>query len=99
MTCLSSVSRIVDSDNLYNVEVHVKGGLRSGKLEVNGRQSEVFSIDDMQRKAVVYYHDGRDATEDKLILRITDGERNIRGKFKVQILQVRYRGPKCALAN
>jgi hypothetical protein len=79
--------RIVDSDNMYNVEVHVKGGLRSGKLEVNGRQSEVFSIDDMQRKAVIYYHDGRDATEDKLVLRITDGERNIRGKFKIQILQ------------
>ncbi|KAK2151592.1 hypothetical protein LSH36_358g02016 [Paralvinella palmiformis] len=78
---------VIDPDHSYNVEIHVKGGLRCGRLEVSGKESDVFSINDIQQKKVVYYHDGRDSTEDKLILRITDGERNVRTKFKIQVLQ------------
>ncbi|ELU06436.1 hypothetical protein CAPTEDRAFT_228288 [Capitella teleta] len=77
---------VVDADNRERVEIHLKGGPRHGRLEVDGLPVIVFTPRDIRRGNVVYIHDGGDTTEDKLILRITDGDFTVRTKFSIRVL-------------
>ena len=79
---------VVDSDSLENVRVYVKGGLRHGRLEVNGASAVMFSPEDVDAGTVVYHHDGTDTAADKIILRISDEINQIRAKFPIVILPV-----------
>ena len=79
---------VVDSDSLENVRMYVKGGLRHGRLEVNGAPAVMFSPKDIEDGTVVYYHDDTDTTEDKIILRISDEVNEIRAKFPIVILPI-----------
>ena len=77
---------IVDSDGLDNVRMYVKGGLRHGRLQVNGVSAVMFSPQDLETGSVIYHHDGTDTMEDKIILRISDEFHQIRAKFPIVIL-------------
>jgi len=79
---------IVDSDNLDQVEVHVKGGLKHGLLEVGGNKATMFTVKDLETHQVVYRHDDGDSVEDKLFLRITDGKHSTRDKLIITIIPV-----------
>ena len=79
---------VVDSDSIENVRMYVKGGLRHGRLEVNGAPAVMFSPRDIESGTVVYHHDGTDTTEDKIILRISDEVNQIRAKFPIVILPI-----------
>lgn len=92
-TITSEDLRIVDQDNIQNVEIHVKGGLRHGKLEVNGRPGAVFTVRDIENRLVVYRHDNSDTTEDRIIVRITDGRHGMRARIPIAILPVDDNSP------
>ena len=77
---------IMDTDNLDEVRAYVKGGLRHGRLEVDGKDSVMFSVDDLEMGRVTYTHDDSDTTEDKLLLRISDHQDSMRIKFPIHIL-------------
>ncbi len=88
MPISSSNFAVADSDSLQNVRMYVKGGLRHGRLEVNGVSAVMFSPKDIEMGAVVYHHDGTDTTSDKIILRISDELNEIRAKFPIVILPI-----------
>lgn len=92
-TITSDDLRIVDQDNIQNVEIHVKGGLRHGRLEVNGRPGAVFTVRDIENRLVVYRHDNSDSTEDRIIVRITDGRHGMRARIPITILPVDDNSP------
>ena len=77
---------VVDSDNINDVRIYVKGGLRHGRLEVNGRSAVMFSVKDMEDGKVTYRHDDSDNSEDKIIFRISDGVHTVRTKFPITVL-------------
>ena len=77
---------VVDSDNLENVQIFIKGGLRHGRIEVGGKPEVVFSANDLKNGNVVYYHDGGENRDDKVMLRVTDGTHTMRTKFPIKIL-------------
>lgn len=83
--------RIVD--NLHGVQVHVKGGLRHGVLEVNGSSATAFTVDDIEKNAVTYRHDGSDTAEDTLTVRVTDGKHGVRAKIAIAVLPVDDNSP------
>lgn len=77
---------VVDSDNIDDVRIYVKGGLRHGRLEVNGRSAVMFSVKDLEAGTVVYRHSDSDTSEDKIVFRISDGVHTVRTKFPITIL-------------
>lgn len=79
--------RIVGSDNVGEVELHVRrGGLHHGSLSVFGRAVSRFKVADIERRGVVYRHDGGDSVEDKIVLRITDRKSTVRVRVMISIL-------------
>lgn len=85
--------RIVDADNVHGVEVHVKGGLRHGALEVNGRHGVYFTVSDMENRLVTYRHDNSDGSEDRIIVRVTDGRQGVRARIPVTVIHVDDNSP------
>ena len=77
---------VVDSDNIDDVRLYVKGGLRHGRLEVNGRSAVMFSVKDLVAGHVVYRHDDSDSSDDKIVFRISDGSNTVRTKFPIMVL-------------
>ena len=79
--------RVVDRDNLHDVRVSVRGGLRHGRLEVNGTSATWFSTQDILHGRVVYHHDDSDSPRDSIMLRISDGDETTRIMFPIAVLQ------------
>ncbi len=78
--------RILDTDNPHDVRVYVKGGLRHGRLEVDGKPAVMFSLADLESGKIIYKHDDSDSQNDRLVLRISDHTNTIRTKFPIHIL-------------
>ncbi|XP_071131154.1 FRAS1-related extracellular matrix protein 1-like [Mytilus edulis] len=78
--------RIVDRNNLNKVRLYVTGGLLHGRIEVNSKQSLYFSVEDLQRKSVVYIHDDSETTKDRIDLRISDGVNTVLTNFPITVI-------------
>ncbi|XP_071486753.1 FRAS1-related extracellular matrix protein 1-like [Diadema antillarum] len=78
--------QLVDNDNLIFVRAKVVGGLRHGRLYVNGRPAIMFSAANINANSVVYEHDDSDTLRDSIELRITDGRHSIRTTIPINIL-------------
>ena len=84
---------------LDDVQLHVKAGLRRGRLEVYGRTISVFSLQDIERKQVVYHHGNTDAGDDRVVLRATSGRHSVRVRFPIFVLPFDDRAPSMATAD
>ena len=84
---------------LEDVQIHVRAGLRRGRLEVDGLQKTVFSLRDMERKKVLYHHGDRDATDDRVVFRVTSGRHSIRVRFPILVLPSNDRAPSLTAAG
>ena len=87
-------SRPITEDNLLiikstppsSVTVHVKGGLRHGRITVSSLASLMFSPGNVKSGNVVYHHDDSDALEDRIFFRITNGKHTSRTKVSVRVI-------------
>lgn len=77
---------VIDSDNIDEVEIHVHGGPHHGNLTVSGHASTQFRVVDMERGDVVYTHNGGNAANDKMVLRITDQKSTSRIRLVITVL-------------
>ena len=66
--------------------IHVKGGLRHGRLTVRGLATQQFTPDDLHTGHVIYHHDNSDALEDRIFFRITNGKYTTRVKVPVHVI-------------
>jgi len=82
-----------------DVQIHVKAGLRRGRLEVDGQQKAVFSLDDIERKKVVYQHGDSDAADDRVVFRAVTGRHSIRVRFPITVLPLNNRAPALSTAG
>lgn len=78
--------RIVDRDNVNKVRLYVTGGLFHGRIEVNSKPSLYFSVEDLQRRSVVYVHDDSETTKDRIDIRISDGVNTVLTNFPITII-------------
>jgi len=78
--------QIVDRDNLNRVKLYVTGGLKYGRLEINGRRAITITAQDIQRRSVVYYHDDSDTSKDHIKFRISDGVNTVLVNFPITII-------------
>ncbi|XP_060082236.1 FRAS1-related extracellular matrix protein 1-like [Ylistrum balloti] len=78
--------QIVDRDNLSRVRLYVTGGLKYGRLEINGRRAIAITMQDIQRRSVIYYHDDSDTTKDFIAFRISDGVNTVLVNFPITII-------------
>ncbi|XP_035698595.1 FRAS1-related extracellular matrix protein 1-like isoform X3 [Branchiostoma floridae] len=78
--------QVVDNDNLETVQIIVVGGLRQGRLLVNGLPAIMFTPYHVADGTVVYQHDDSDSDKDNIQLRITDGAHSVRASFPISIL-------------
>ena len=82
-----------------SVLLHVKSGLRRGRLEVNGQQrTSVFSLHDVEKGRVIYRHDGSHAGDDRVVLRAVSGRHSLRVRFPIFVLSRDDRGPSLTAA-
>lgn len=84
---------------LDNVMLHVKAGMRRGRIEVDGQQKAAFSLRDIERKAVVYHHGNSDAEDDRVVFRAVSGRHSIRVRFPIFVLPRNDRAPSLAAAG
>jgi len=84
---------------LDDVQLHVKSGMRRGKLEVDGQQKAVFSLHDVERKKVVYHHGNSDAVDDRVVFRAVSGWHSIRVRFPIFVLPLNDRAPSLVVAG
>ncbi|XP_066298099.1 FRAS1-related extracellular matrix protein 1-like isoform X1 [Branchiostoma lanceolatum] len=78
--------QVVDNDNPDNVQIIVVGGLRQGRLLVDGLPAIMFTPYHVAEGTVVYQHDDSDSDKDNIQLRITDGAHSVRASFPISIL-------------
>ncbi|XP_078656896.1 FRAS1-related extracellular matrix protein 1-like [Branchiostoma floridae x Branchiostoma belcheri] len=78
--------QVVDNDNLEMVQIIVVGGLRQGRLLVDGVPAIMFTPYHIAEGRVVYQHDDSDSDKDNIQLRITDGAHSVRASFPISIL-------------
>ena len=74
-----------------DAQIHVKAGLRRGRLEVGGQQKAVFSLHDIVLKKVVYRHGNGGAANDRVVFRAVSGRHSIRVRFPIFILPLNDR--------
>jgi len=79
-----------------DVRLRIKAGLRRGHLEVDGQQTTVFSLQDIERKKVMYQHSNSDALDDRVVLRANSGRHFIRVRFPIFVLPFDDRAPSLA---
>jgi len=82
-----------------NVRIHVKAGLRRGRIEVDGQSENVFTLNDIERNKVAYHHSENDATDDRVVFRVTSGRHSIRVRFPIFVLASKNRTPTLASAG
>ncbi|GFT76574.1 extracellular matrix protein 3 [Trichonephila clavipes] len=76
---------ISDEDNIDDVVVSVAGGLKHGRLLLNGNPVKHFSPGDLDNGGVVYEHDGSDTYSDNIIFRLNDGQHRVEFLFPVTV--------------
>ena len=72
--------------NLDKTNFHLKGGLRHGKLEVNGTNLQKFPYSMVKNGGVVYIHDGSESPTDRISFKISDGAYTYKKRYPVQVL-------------
>ncbi|XP_042907734.2 extracellular matrix protein 3 [Parasteatoda tepidariorum] len=76
---------ISDEDNIDDVVVSVAGGLKHGRLLLNGNPVKHFSPGDLDSGSIVYDHDGSDTYSDNIIFRLNDGQHQVEFLFPVTV--------------
>ncbi|XP_013409601.1 FRAS1-related extracellular matrix protein 1 isoform X2 [Lingula anatina] len=77
---------IVDSDNIDQVQLIIRGGLRHGRLLAHGRSIVAITQSDIEEGRVSYQHDDSDTLDDFIEFRISDRSSVIYTKFPIRIL-------------
>lgn len=78
--------QIVDNNNPNDIRVHVIGGPRHGKLTINNKNSQYFTISDLVKGNVKYVHDDSESETDGIIFKISDGAKDTVVKFPITIV-------------